>query len=256
VTPLLQTRGVGCRFGGLEALADVSIDVEQGRVLGIIGPNGAGKSTLVNVITGYVTPTAGRVLVGGVDMTGKKPWHLARVGVARTFQIVKPFREMSVRENVAVGSMFGPTEARSVLDGLTRSDEVLARVGLAEKADAHPGELTVSDTKRLELAKVLAMGPRLLLLDEVMAGLRTNEIDECVELIRSLKTEGITVVAIEHVMRGIMAISDEVVVLHEGRELVKGTPKEVATDERVIEAYLGERYARRHKDDGGEDRDA
>jgi branched-chain amino acid transport system ATP-binding protein len=249
VSALLETRGLSCRFGGLEALSEVSLEVDAGRVLGIIGPNGAGKSTLVNAVTGYLRPSSGRVLVAGKDMTGRKPWHVARAGVARTFQIVKPFRAMTVVENAAVGAMFGPGGKTSVHDSLVRSKEILERVGLADKADAHPGELSVADTKRLELAKALAMKPRLLLLDEVMAGLRPNEVDAAVELIRSLRAEGITVIAIEHVMRAIMAISDEVLVLHEGKQLAHGPPEEVARDERVVEAYLGERYARRHKDD-------
>ncbi|MFN2488909.1 MAG: ABC transporter ATP-binding protein [Actinomycetota bacterium] len=249
MSAVLETSVLACRFGGLQALSEVSIVVEEGRVLGIIGPNGAGKSTLINVVTGYVKPDSGQVLIGGKDLTGRKPWDLARSGVARTFQIVKPFRDMTVRENAAVGAMFGPGDKTSVQDSLGRSNEILERVGLSDKADAHPGELSVADTKRLELAKALAMKPRLLLLDEVMAGLRPKEVDATVELIRSLRSEGITVIAIEHVMRAIMAISDEIFVLHEGRELAHGPPQEVARDERVIEAYLGERYARQHEHD-------
>jgi branched-chain amino acid transport system ATP-binding protein len=249
VTALLEVRDVGCRFGGLEALSGVSLKVEKGTVLGIIGPNGAGKTTLANVVTGFLSPTSGRVLVGGKDMTGRKPWLLARAGVARTFQTVKPFRAMSVRENVAIGSMFGVGGKASVAESLARSDEVLARVGIADKAEAHPGELSVADTKRLELAKALAMKPRLLLLDEVMAGLRPPEVDAAVALIRSLGSEAMTVIAIEHVMRAIMAVSDEIFVLHEGAELARGTPEEIAHDERVVEAYLGERYVRHREED-------
>jgi branched-chain amino acid transport system ATP-binding protein len=249
VSALLQTRDLGRRFGGLEAVVEVSLEVHAGQVLGIIGPNGAGKTTLINLITGYLAPSSGRVFIGGKDVTGRKPWVVAHEGVARTFQIVKPFRAMTVRENVATGTMFGPEGAGSVGEALRSADEVLERVGLADKGEARPGELTVSDTKRLELGKALAMRPRLLLLDEVMAGLRPNEIDASVDLIRSLRSEGMAIAAIEHVMKAIMAISDEVFVLHEGRMLVQGSPETVARDERVIEAYLGERYARRHKDE-------
>ena len=256
MTALLEIREISCRFGGLQALSGVSLEVDEGAVLGIIGPNGAGKSTLANVVTGFLSPSTGRVLIAGKDMTGRKPWLLARAGVARTFQIVKPFRAMSVRENVAIGAMFGVGGKSSVAESLSRSEEVLDRVGIADKAEAHPGELSVADTKRLELAKALAMKPRLLLLDEVMAGLRPPEVDAAVALIRSLGSEGMTVIAIEHVMRAIMAVSDEILVLHEGAELARGGPEEIAHDERVVKAYLGERYAQREEDDEPRNDDA
>jgi branched-chain amino acid transport system ATP-binding protein len=247
---LLEAQDLSRSFGGLQALSDVSVAVPEGSILGIIGPNGAGKTTLINLITGHLSPTSGRVVIGGRDLTGHKPWDIARAGVARTFQIVKPFRAMTVRENVAMGVMFSSDGAKSVREGLERSAAILSKVGLEDKGMSRPGELSVADTKRLELAKALAMGPRLLLLDEVMAGLRPNEVDDSVELIKGLQSEGMTIVAIEHVMKAIMAISDEIFVLHEGRELVKGPPQEIARDQRVIEAYLGERYARRHQEDG------
>ncbi len=247
---LLEAQELSRSFGGLQAVDDVSVAVAEGSVLGIIGPNGAGKTTLINLITGHLSPTSGRVIIDGRDLTGHKPWDIARAGVARTFQIVKPFRAMTVRENVAMGAMFSSDGAKSVREGLDRSTAILSKVGLEDKATSRPGELSVADTKRLELAKALAMGPRLLLLDEVMAGLRPNEVDDSVGLIKGLQSEGMTIVAIEHVMKAIMAISDEIFVLHEGRELVKGPPQEIAHDQRVIEAYLGERYARRHGEDG------
>jgi branched-chain amino acid transport system ATP-binding protein len=247
---LLETQGLSRSFGGLQAVSDVSIKVPEARVLGVIGPNGAGKTTLINLITGHLAPTSGQVMIGGRDLTGQKPWTIAHAGVARTFQIVKPFRAMTVEENVAIGAMFCADGASSVRAGLDLSEEILTRVGLADKAESRPGELSVADTKRLELAKALAMRPRLLLLDEVMAGLRPNEVNDSVELIKGLQSEGITIVAIEHVMKAIMAISDEVFVLHEGRELAKGPPHEIAHDQRVIEAYLGKRYARRQKEQG------
>jgi branched-chain amino acid transport system ATP-binding protein len=224
------------------------MDVEEGSIVGIIGPNGAGKTTLINVVTGFLKPSSGRVLVDGRDATGAKPWELVRLGVARTFQVAKPFRDLTVRENVAVGSMFGPRRSGSFRASLGRADQVLDRVGLERKAGTRAGDLTVAEAKRLELARTLAMGPRLLLLDEVMAGLRPQEIDQAVELIRGLRSEGISIVAIEHVMKAILAISDLVIVLHQGSELAKGTPDEVASDERVISAYLGERYAKRAKE--------
>ena len=247
---LLETRELSVNFGGLRAVWDVSLSVEEGSILGLIGPNGAGKTTLVNLVTGFVKPTKGRVLVGGQDMTGRKPWDVAKLGVARTFQIVKPFRDMTARENVAVGSMFGPSKTSSLKESLSEADRILDRVGLAHKAEARPGELPIVDNKRLELAKALAMRPRLLFLDEVMAGLRPAEIEQSVHLIRSLKEDGLAIVVIEHVMKAIMAVSDTVIVLHEGKELARGAPDKIANDELVIEAYLGERYAQRTKEDG------
>jgi branched-chain amino acid transport system ATP-binding protein len=246
VTALLETRNLSRRFGGLVALRDVSLEVQRGSVCGIIGPNGAGKTTLINVITGFMKPSSGRVLIDGRDITGAKPWVVARAHVARTFQIVKPFRDLTVRENVAMGSMFGSGKRRSLSQSRLDADDVLERVGLADRATAMAGELTVAEARRLELGKALAMRPQLLFLDEVMAGLRPQEIDQAVLLIRSLKDQGITIVAIEHVMKAILAISDVIFVLHEGKELLHGPPEQVASDTRVIEAYLGERYAKRH----------
>ena len=249
----LETHGLSRRFGGLAAVRDVSFSLESGTVLGVIGPNGAGKTTLINLITGQLKPTAGKVIVDGRDVTGARPWAIAAAQVARTFQIVKPFRDLTVRENAAIGAMFGPTGAGSTREALERADEVLERVGLTGKADAEPGGLSVADARRLELAKALAMRPRLLLLDEVMAGLRPGEIEGALELIGSLKDEGMTILVVEHVMKAIMSISDSVLVMHEGKELVHGKPEAVVEDERVIEAYLGERYARRMRKqrDGG-----
>ena len=250
MSSLLETRSLLVRFGGLEAVSDVSLKVDEGTIVGLIGPNGAGKTTLVNLVSGFVKPTSGSVIVGGHDVTGRKPWDVAKAGVARTFQIGKPFRDMTVRENVAIGSMFGPREANSLKASLSEADRVLDRVGLAAKAEARPGELPIADNKRLELAKALAMKPRLLFLDEVMAGLRHAEIEKAVELIRSLRDDGLTIIVIEHVMKAIMAVSDTVVVLHEGKELASGSPEDMAEDERVIEAYLGQRYAQRLKGNG------
>lgn len=253
MSALLETKDVGVRFGGLHAVDSVSLDVDEGSIVGLIGPNGAGKTTFVNLVSGFVKPTSGRVVMAGQNITGRKPWDVARAGISRTFQIVKPFRAMTVRENVAIGAMFGPYEDSSLKGSLAEADRVLERVGLGDKSEARPGELPVADNKRLELAKALAMRPRLLFLDEVMAGLRPTEVDGSVELIRSLRDDGLTLVVIEHVMKAIMAVSDAVFVLHEGKELAHGPPAEVADNERVIEAYLGERYARRAgKDEGAQ----
>jgi branched-chain amino acid transport system ATP-binding protein len=243
--PILEIRAVSKRFGGLWALRDVTFSVAKGAILGIIGPNGAGKSTLINLITGHQRPTSGNILIDGVDVTGARPWVIAHAGVARTFQIVKPFRGLTVRENVAIGAMHGADHDRSVHDALATADELLDLVGIAQHANAAPSQLSIADARRLELAKALACRARLLLLDEVMAGLRHGEIDPAVDLLHRLRDSGITIVAVEHVMKAIISISDEVLVLHQGSVLASGRPREVLSDPQVIEAYLGHRYAAR-----------
>ena len=244
-TPVLETQGLGRDFGGLHAVRDVSFSVPAGQILGVIGPNGAGKSTFINLVTGHIRPTSGRVLIDGKDLTGAKPWVITKARVARTFQIVKPFRGMSVRENVAIGVLYGPEGTGSMSRALDAAQEVLEEVGLGSQAEKSPGELSVTDARRLEFAKALAMRPRLLLLDEVMAGLRHSEIEPSLELIRKLKAQGMTIVVVEHVMKAILAISDQVLVLHQGSVLTSGEPRQVLSDPRVIEAYLGHRYAKR-----------
>ena len=242
---ILEVQDLSRRFGGVWALRNVSFSVAEGEILGIIGPNGAGKTTLINLITGHLRPTTGRVLIGGADVTGQRPWVIAHDGVARTFQIVKPFRGVTVRENVAIGAMHGNRRDRTVQEALDTADRVLELVGIAGRANAAPSELSVADARRLELAKALASRPRLLLVDEVMAGLRQHEIETAVALIHELRDSGITIVAVEHVMKAIVSISDRMLVLHHGAILATGTPGEVLADPRVIEAYLGHRYARR-----------
>jgi branched-chain amino acid transport system ATP-binding protein len=244
--PLLRTQGLGRRFGGLLALDGVDLTLPAGRTLGVIGPNGAGKSTLVNLISGHLKPTSGSVAIDGTDLTGARPWRVAHAGVARTFQIVKPFRGLTVADNVAVAAMFGPSEVRSPAQGRRVAAEVLERVGLGGKDELAPAELTVADARRLELAKALALRPRLLLLDEVLAGLRTAEIDPALRLIDELKRDGLTLLIIEHVVQAISAVSDEILVLHHGKVLTQGRPDQVLSDERVIEAYLGRRYTRKN----------
>jgi len=245
---VLEVRHLAKRFGGLWALRDVSFSVAEGEILGVIGPNGAGKSTLVNLITGHLRPTSGQVLVGGRDVTGQRPWVIAHDRVARTFQIVKPFRGLTVRENVAIGAMHGNERDRSVSDALATADELLDMVGIAKHANATPTQLSVADARRLELAKALATRPRLLLIDEVMAGLRHHEIESAVEVIHRLRDSGITVVAVEHVMKAIVSVSDRVLVLHHGSILALGSPRDVLADPRVIEAYLGHRYLKRRSE--------
>lgn len=246
--PLLQARGLTKRFGGLVAVDGLDLDLHPGRLLGVIGPNGSGKSTAINMLTGHVRPTAGTVTVDGVDLTAAKPWRIAHAGVARTFQIVKPFRGMTVLDNVTVAALFGPrgTAGRATVAAARRAGlEALDRVGLAPRADSAPGELSVADARRLELAKALALRPRVLLLDEVLAGLRPGEIEPALELIGALRRNGLALLMVEHVIQAISAVADEVLVLHQGRVLTQGDPATVLADERVIEAYLGARFARR-----------
>ena len=243
--PILEVRNLSRRFGGLWAVRDVSFSVADRGIMGIIGPNGAGKSTLINLITGHLRPTSGQVLIDGHDVTGSRPWAIAHDRVARTFQIVKPFRGLTVRENVAIGAMHGSDRDLSVRDALATADRLLELVGIAQHAGAAPNQLSVADARRLELAKALACRPRLLLLDEVMAGLRHQEIEAAVELIHKLRDGGITIVAVEHVMKAIVSISDRILVLHQGSVLTEGPPQEVLGDQRVIEAYLGHRYVKR-----------
>jgi len=244
-TPVLRTEHLSRRFGGLNAVSDVSLSIPEGQTVGVIGPNGAGKSTLINLVTGHLKPSSGRVLIDGKDLTGARPWVITRAGVARTFQIVKPFRGMTVRENVAIGILYGPHGVRRMSQARKEAATVLEETNLAHLAERAPGELSVADARRLEFAKALALRPRLLLLDEVMAGLRHREIESSLELIRTLKTRGITIVVVEHVMRAILAVSDRVVVLHHGKVLTEGRPREVLSDPQVVEAYLGHRYAQR-----------
>lgn len=203
--PILQARGLSKRFGGLMATQAVDLDLHAGQLLGVIGPNGAGKSTLVNLLTGHLRPSGGTVLLDGRDVTGARPWHIAQAGVARTFQIVKPFRGMTLADNVTVAVVYGARRFDTGRHGLgaARRDALatLARVGLADKAALAPAELSVADARRLELAKALALRPRVLLLDEVLAGLRPGEIDPALQLIDALRRDGLALLMVEHVIQ-------------------------------------------------------
>lgn len=245
--PVLAASKISRRFGGLLAVADVDLELQPGRLLGVIGANGAGKSTLINMLTGHLAPSGGQVLIDGRDYTGAKPWEIAHAGVARTFQIVKPFRGMTVVENVMLGELFGKDGSRSPAVARRAALEVMERVGLGGKAELNPAELSVADARRLELARALALRPRVLLLDEVLAGLRPAEIQPAVELIDGLRKEGLALLMVEHVVQAIAAISDEILVLHHGQMLTRGRAADVLSDERVVAAYLGSRYAAKQK---------
>ena len=250
MSPLLEADGLARRFGGLKAVDGVSLTVEPGSVLGLIGPNGAGKSTLLNLMSGSERLSAGRLLIGGRDLTGARPWVFARAGVARTFQVGKPFRGLTVAENVTTGALYGAEPERHRRAARARAEAALERVGLAEQADARVAELPVSAVRRLELARALAQRPRLLFLDELLAGLRPADIGGILELLRSVRDDGIAIVFVEHVVRAVFAVSDTVLVLDQGRALAQGPPAEIAADERVIAAYLGRRHAQRRPTEG------
>ncbi len=242
----MQIERVGMRFGGLRALDDVSFDVARGSVVGLIGPNGSGKTTLMNVISGVYKPSDGAVKYRGKRIADVPSYRVCRLGIARTFQIVKPFANLTVRENVAVAAMYGRDGAtRSTRASFDRAEELLALVGLAHVSERAASDLTIPDRKRLEVAKALGVGPELLLLDEVMAGLNATEVDEALELLRSVNASGVTLIVVEHLMKAIMSISTTVVVLAEGKKIAQGAPHEVVRSPLVIEAYLGARFAKR-----------
>jgi branched-chain amino acid transport system ATP-binding protein len=239
MTVLLSVQGVTKRFGGLQALTQVTFDLPEGQILGLIGPNGAGKTTLFNAINGIYPPEEGRIIFREKDVTTAKTYHHARMGMARTHQIVQPLNELTVRENVMVGACFG-RENQGLGRAADIAAEVMEFVGLAVKAEQLAGNLNVAQKKRLEMARALASRPYLLLLDEVLAGLNSSEIGNMVEIIKKIRERGITIIMIEHVMKAIMNVSDRIIVLDYGLQIAEGTPQEISNNEKVIEAYLGD----------------
>jgi len=247
---LLQVENVSKRFGGLLAVNKASFMALPGRITALIGPNGAGKTTLFSIISGFQPPTDGRIVYAGDNIAGVPPDRLARRGIARTFQIVQPFAGLTVRENIAVGSHLSRPRRD---DALKAAGDVAGAVGLGHALDHSAAGLTVAGRKRLELARALAIEPRLLLLDEVLAGLNPSEIRDMVPVIRAIAGRGITIVMIEHVMQAVMSLAETVFVLSEGRIITEGSPRAIAADPRVVEAYLGKGAAGRMTAEGGAD---
>ena len=240
MSALLEIRGLNRSFGGLRAIVDVTLDVAQGQFLGIIGANGAGKTTLLNLITGYLKPTSGSIHFEGRPIHGLPPYRVARFGVGRTFQVVQPFAEMSVRDNVMTGALFSRHgDKRSLAEARQVCEGPLAMVGLTARAEQLAGSLTLGAKKKLELARALATEPKLLLLDEVMGGLTREEIGDLIAVLRRIREAGTTIVMIEHLVPVIVELCDYVHVLNFGKELTRGLPDDVIDDPAVIEAYLG-----------------
>ncbi len=248
MTAMLEIEGVSLSFGGVRALDNVNLSVFGGEVLGLIGPNGAGKTTVLNAISGIYRPSSGQISLNGERISGLAPHRIAKSGVGRTFQIVQPFAHLTVLENVAVGAMFSGTQRPpSHAQAMERARVAVEQVGLSSKADLYPMQLTLSNRKRLEVARALSTSPKLLMLDEVMAGLNHSEIEELIGLVQEIKKAGITILIIEHVMKAILAVCDRIAVLQFGKVLLVDEPSKVLTDSRVISAYLGTKFADRQK---------
>jgi branched-chain amino acid transport system ATP-binding protein len=235
---VLEAKGIVKRFGGLTAVSEASLAAQAGRITALIGPNGAGKTTLFAVVAGFLKPDAGSVHFGGRDITGLAPPRICRLGLVRTFQIVQPFGALTVRENIAVGSHLHERARRKALE---QAEKIARQVGMEAQLDLPAQGLTVAGRKRLELARALATQPKLLLLDEVMAGLTPTEVNEIVGVIRRIRDSGVDILLIEHVMQAVMSLSDDVYVLNQGRIIAHGSPRDIASNPEVIEAYLGRR---------------
>jgi len=239
VSSLLKVKHVTKRFGGLVALNDVTLDVKEGEIVGIIGPNGAGKTTLFNVITGFYHPDSGQIIFDGVDITKYRPDQICALGLTRTFQLVKPFKDLSVFENVLIGAMLRRSKSAAV----EKAESIIKDLNLQSVRDVPVKNLPIAERKIVEAARALATEPKMLLLDEVAAGLNPSESARILETLRRLKEQGVTLCLVEHVMRFIMGISERIVVLDRGVKIAEGSPSEIAANESVVEAYLGVKYA-------------
>jgi branched-chain amino acid transport system ATP-binding protein len=238
--PLLEGQGVTKYFGGLAAVSEVDFFVNQGEVVGLIGPNGAGKTTLFNLISAALVPKPGTIYFKGKNITGLAPYKICRMGIARTFQTVKMFSGMTVMNNVRVGAFFGKGGGVSAAEVEQKAREALEFVGLSKLADLPARDLTLASQKKVEVARALATKPEIMLLDEMMAGLNNTEVAQAMDLIKSIRNKGITIVMIEHVMKAIMNVCNRIIVLHHGKKIAEGTPDEIVNSPTVIEVYLGE----------------
>lgn len=244
---ILEGKRVTKNFGGLSAVSEVDFEIEGGEIFGLIGPNGSGKTTLLNLINGIFPITRGEIYFMGQRLNNLKPHQITRLGIGRAFQIVRIFEGMTVEENVLVGSLFGSKIRKDIKTGKKEVEEVLDFVKLLAKKNFRTSEITIAEKKRLELARALVMKPKLLLLDEVMAGLNPKEVEDLMEMIFEINRKGITILVIEHVMKAVMGISHRIMVLHHGRRIALGSPKEISENEEVIKSYLGERFAQRKR---------
>ena len=238
---ILAVNNLTKKFGGVTALLEVEFTVSKGEILGLIGANGAGKTTLFSVISGFYPPSGGTVRFKGEDITGKKPFEICRRGIVRTFQVVRPFRNMTVLRNVMVGKLFGKDRVTHQKEAEHKARGILDLVGLSSKSDMVAGELSLADHKRLELARALTTNPDILLLDEVLAGLTSTETTEAMDIVMQLhEGMGLTIIMVEHVMKAVIGLCERIIVLHYGRKIAEGTPQEITENSEVIEAYLGE----------------
>jgi branched-chain amino acid transport system ATP-binding protein len=248
---ILEGEGITKNFEGVIANKDISFFLEEGEILGLIGPNGSGKTTLINIVGGNVRPDKGEIRFEGKNIVGLKPYRICRLGICRTYQVVQPFSGMTARETVVAGALFGRTPPKNMSMAMKKAGEVLEWVNLQEKSDDLVEELTAADLKKLELAKALSGDPKVLLLDEVMAGLTPREIDEAMELILKVRARGVTIFIVEHVMKAVMGISDRVMLLHQGMLMATGAPQEIIRNDSAIKAYLGEKYAEKKRGSKG-----